>query len=114
MEITNDYRAKYEYIKVCPYCGKELNSWCRGNFRGVYFNPKLKSMRTRYFCTEGCYKEYIKPFIVEVYNDKPIYCVEVDGEKRYMPYFEAPYYFTNIDVCRKRMESRVAYLPSIY
>ena len=49
---------------------------------------------------------YKKDFIVEIYNDKPIYCVKIDGEKRYIPYFEANYYFTNIDDCKKRMDTK--------
>lgn len=97
-----------KYIFTCPHCKGELNSWFRGNFRGSFFNKKLNTFRVMYFCTEECYKDYAQSFVVEVYNDKPIYCVEVDGEKRYMPYFEASYYFTNIDDCKKRMDMKGA------
>lgn len=109
--ITTDEMTKY--ILTCPHCRKRLNSWYKGNFRGTYFSEILKSMRPRTFCTEECYNEYIQSFVVEIFNDKPIYCIEVDGEKRYMPYFEASYYFTNIDDCKKRMKSKVAYLPPL-
>ena len=95
-----------EYIHTCPHCKGKLNDWFRGNFKGRYLNKKLNTFRSRYFCTEECYEDYKKDFVVEIYNDKPIYCVEIDGEKRYMPYFEASYYFTNIDDCKKRMDMK--------
>lgn len=95
-----------EYVFTCPHCRKEMNSFFRGNFKGRYLNKKLNTFRSRYFCTKECYEDYKKDFVVEIYNDKPIYCVEIDGEKRYMPYFEANYYFTNIDDCRKRMDMK--------
>ena len=93
-----------EYTQICPHCQKALNDWFRGNFYGRYLNTKLNTFRPKYFCTEEGYKDYKKDFIVEIYNDQPIYCVEIDGEKRYMPYFEANYYYTNIDDCKKRMD----------
>ena len=65
---------------------------------------KLNVFRQRYFCSKECYEDYKKDFVVEVYNEQPVYCVEIDGEKRYMPYFEANYYFTTIDDCKKRMD----------
>ena len=92
------------YAHTCPHCKGELNDWFRGNFKGRFPNKKLNTFRARYFCTEECYEDYKKDFVVEVYNEQPIYCVEIDGEKRYMPYFEANYYFTNIDDCKKRMD----------
>lgn len=95
-----------EYIHTCPNCSGRLNGWFKGNIKGVYLNKKLNKLSRRYFCTEECYKNYANRFIVEVYFGKPIYCVEIDGEKRYMPYFEAYYYFTNIDDCKKRMDMK--------
>ena len=95
-----------EYIHTCPHCKGKMNDFFCGNFRGRYLNKKLNTFRSRYFCTEECYEDYKKDFVVEIYNDKPIYCVEIDGEKRYMPYFEANYYFTNIDDCKKRMDMK--------
>ena len=92
------------YVLVCPHCGKPLNSFLRGNFRGRYLNKKLDTFKGRYFCTEECYSVYKNQFIVEMYNNQPIYCVEIDGEKQYLPYFEANYYFQNIDDCKKRMD----------
>ena len=100
-----DERIK-EFVHTCPHCKNKLNSWFCGNFRGSFFNKKLNLFRIRYFCTEECYKDYRESFVVEVYNDKPIYCVEVDKEKRYMPYFEANYYFININDCKKRMDMK--------
>lgn len=93
-----------EYILTCPHCGIKLNDWLRGNFKGVYLNKKLNTFRPKPFCIEECYEDYKKDFVVEIYNGRPIYCVEMDGENRYMPYFEARYYFTNIDDCKKRMD----------
>lgn len=93
-----------EYICTCPHCKGKMNDFFCGNFKGAYYNKHLKTLRSKYFCTEECYKDYKKNFIVEVYNSKPIFCVEIDGEKRYMPYFEATYYFTNINDCKKKMD----------
>lgn len=93
-----------EYIHACPHCKNKLNDWFKGNFRGRFLNKKLNTFRSRYFCTKECYEDYKKDFVVEVYNEQPIYRVETDGEKRYMPYFEANYYFTNIDDCKRRMD----------
>lgn len=93
-----------EYIHTCPHCKGKLNRWFRGNFRGRFLNKKLNTFKFRYFCIKQCYENYKKDFVVEIYNDKPIYCVNIDGEKRYMPYFEASYYFMNIDDCKKRMD----------
>ena len=93
-----------KYTHTCPHCQTELNDWFRGNFCGRYLNTKLNTFRSKCFCTEECYKDYTRNFIADVHNDKPIYCVEIDGEKRYMPYFEAHYYYTNIDDCKKRMD----------
>ena len=97
-----------EYIHTCPHCKGKLNDFFRGNARGRYLNKKLNTFRSKMFCTEECYEDYKKDFVVEIYNDTPIYCIEINGEKRYMPYFEAPYYFTNIDDCKERM-SRYKY-----
>lgn len=97
-----------EYICSCPHCKKKMNDFFRGNFKGRYLNKKQNTFRSRHFCTEECYEDYKKDFVVEIYNDKPIYCVEIDGEKRYMPYFEASYYFTNINDCKKRMDMKNA------
>ena len=93
-----------EYVHTCPHCKGKLNDWFRGNFKGRYFNNKLNIFSYRHFCTKECYEDYKKDFFVETYNDNSIYCVEIDGEKRYMPYLEAHYYFTNIDDCKKRID----------
>lgn len=99
---------KIKGICTCPHCGKKLNDYFRGNFKGAYVNKELKRMTKRYFCTEECYKDYAKDFIVEVYNGYPIFCIKMDEHepKRYMPYFEANYYFINIDDCKKRMDTK--------
>ena len=57
------------------------------------------------FCNEDCFKEYVKQFQVEEYNGNLIYMVEVDGQKRYMPYWSSSYYFTTVEDCKKRMGS---------
>ena len=93
-----------EYIHTCPHCKGQMKSFFRGAFKGNYLNKKLNIFNPRYFCTKECYEDYKKDFVVEIYNEKPLYCVEINGEKRYMPYFEAIYYFTNIDDCKKRMD----------
>jgi hypothetical protein len=96
-------RILNERAFTCPHCKGRLPDWMRGACHGKYFNKKLNTFRSKYFCTEECYEDYKKDFVVEIYNDTPIYCIEINGEKRYMPYFEAAYYFTNIDNCKKRM-----------
>ena len=100
------------YIPTCPHCHGRLNNWLVDNFLcGRYLNKKLHTFRSRPFCTKDCYENYKSQFAVEIYNNQIIYCVEIDGAKRYMPYFEAYYYFTNIDDCKKRMDmTRVAVL----
>ena len=95
-----------EYAHTCPHCKRQMQPFFRGAFKGGYLNKKLNIFRQRYFCSRECYEDYKKDFVVEIYNDQPIYCVEIDGEKRYMPYFEANYYFTNIDDCKKRMDMK--------
>ena len=95
-----------EWAFTCPHCKGRMPDWLKGASCGRYLNKKSNTFRLKYFCTEECYEDYKKDFVVEVYNDKPIYCVEIDGEKRYMPYFEANYYFTNIDDCKKRMDMK--------
>ena len=107
--MTDEEKRKlWDAISTCPHCGKRLNDWFFGNTRGKYLhiNAKHNKFRQRYFCTKECYEDYKKDFIVEIYNDQPVYCVEIDEEKRYMPYFEATYYFTNIDDCKKRMDMK--------
>jgi hypothetical protein len=104
--MTSEEKRKLnERAFTCP-CGGRLPDWMRGAYHGKYFNKKLNTFRSKYFCTEECYEDYKKDFVVEIYNDRPIYCVEINGEKRYMPYFEANYYFTNIDDCKKRMDMK--------
>ena len=95
-----------KYVWSCPHCQVRLNDWFMGNFKGKYFNKKLNTFRDRYFCTKECYENYKNQYIVEIYNDQTIYCIVIDGEKRYMPYFEAHYYFANIDDCKKRMDAK--------
>ena len=98
----------WEYAHTCPHCKGQMQPFFRGAVKGGHLNKKLNIFQQRYFCTQKCYEDYKKDFVVEVYNDQPIYCVEIEGEKRYMPYFEASYYFTNINDCKKRMDMKVA------
>lgn len=93
-----------EYLHTCPHCKGKMNDFFCGNFRGRYLNKRMNTFKPRYFCTEECYEDYKKDFVIEIYNENPIYCVEINGEKRYIPYFESDYYFTNIDDCKKRMD----------
>ena len=99
-------KSMREYAHTCPHCEGMMNDFFCGNFKGRYLNQRLNTFKSRYFCTKECYEDYKKDFVVEVYNERPIYCVEIDGEKRYMPYFEANYYFIDIDDCKKRMSTK--------
>ena len=111
----NDMNKTFdEYVHTCPHCKGKLNDWFRGNFKGRFFNKKLNIFSQRYFCTKECYEDYKKDFVVKIYNDQPIYCVEIGGEKRYMPYFEAVYYFTNINDCKKRMDLKCVSVADLY
>lgn len=84
----------------CQHCQKELNDFYIGNCKGKYFDEQSGTFRNAIFCSEECYNDYKLKYIIELFNGKPIYCVEVNGEKRYMSYFEAKYYFTNIYDCK--------------
>lgn len=111
--MTNEEkRILNERIFICPHCKGKLNDWFMRNHRGRYLDKEANTFKTRQFCTQECYEDYKKDFVVEIYNDNPIYCVEIEGEKRYMPYFEANYYYTNIDDCKRRMDMKgIAVLP---
>ena len=107
--MTDEEKKRLDdYVFTCPHCGKRLNSWLRGNPRGKYLYPNAKQNKFRQhsFCTKECYEDYKKDFVVEVYNSQPVYRVVIDEEERFMPYFEANYYFTNIDDCKKRMDMK--------
>lgn len=95
-----------KYINTCPNCKEQMQPFFKDAFKGGYLNKKLNVFKQRYFCSKKCYEDYKKDFVVEIYNEQPIYCVEIDREKRYMPYFEANYYFINIDDCKKRMDMK--------
>ena len=97
-----------EGIIKCPHCTGQMPEWMKGAVRGGFLNERRGIFHQRWFCSKECYDDYKKNFVVEIYNDKPIYCVTIDGEKRYMPYFEASYYFTDIEGCRRRMDMKVA------
>ena len=105
--MNEEIRKKaMEEAYKCPHCGEQMQPFFMGAFKGGYLNKKLNIFRQRYFCSRECYEDYKKDFVVEIYDDQPIYCVEMDGEKRYMPYFEASYYFTTINDCKKRMDMK--------
>lgn len=97
---------KYPDCK-CTNCNKKLGEFSIKTF-ATHFKGKDKNGKRRLFCDEECYNEYIKQFEVEVYNDRPIYAVEYNGEMRYMPYWFSNYYFTDINNCKKRMDLKVA------
>lgn len=105
--MTSEEKRKLnERAFTCPHCKGRLPDWMRGAYHGRYLDKELNAFRPAMFHTRECYEDYKKDFVVEIYNDRPIYCVEINGEKRYMPYFEARYYFTNIDDCKKRMDMK--------
>ena len=87
----------------CKHCGKSLGELNFETFAKYYSNYDATHQR-RTFCSEDCYMDYIKQFEIELYNGRPIYCFIENGEKRYVPYFSSPYYFTTIDDCKKRMD----------
>ena len=60
--------------------------------------------RRKPFCSEQCYNEYIKQYQVAEYKGRSIYKVEIEGVTGYMPWWFAPYYFTDIDSCKQRMD----------
>ena len=106
-------RILNERVFTCPHCKGKLNAYFVGNHRGKYLDKEANTFKARQFCTQECYEDYKKDFFVETYNNNSIYCIEIEGEKRYMPYFEAHYYFTNIDDCRKRMNMKGVAIPPI-
>lgn len=89
----------------CQNCKSTL-----GNFSFKTFANSFKGYNSRgrrvLFCNEECYEQYKKNFEVEIYKNAPIYAVICGGETRYMPYWFSSYYFTNIDDCRKRIDSK--------
>lgn len=85
---------------TCEYCHKELGEFTIRTFAFAYKQLNVNRKRSL-FCNEECFKEYIKPFQVEENKGNPIYMVEVDGQKRYMPYWDSPYYFISIEDCKK-------------
>ena len=69
--------------------------------------------RRNLFCSEQCYNEYIKQYQVAEYKGRPIYKVEIEGVTGYIPWWFAPYYFTDIDSCKQRMDMpNIAIFPS--
>lgn len=97
---------KYPDCK-CTTCNKLLGEFSLKTY-ATNFRGEDKNGKRILFCNEECYNEYIKQFEVEVYNGRPIYAVEYDGEMRYMPYWFSNYYFTDIENCKKRMDLKVA------
>lgn len=95
---------KYPNCK-CTYCNKEIGEFTLETFV-KYFKGEDKNGKRKLFCDKNCYNKYIKQFEVEVYNNYPIYAVEVDGEIRYIPYWFSNYYFKNIKDCKKRMDMK--------
>ncbi len=90
---------------ICKHCGKEL-----GNANFITFAKSFHTILPNgisvLFCDEACYEKYKKQYEVDVYNGEPIYMVHVDGKDVYLPYFESPYYFTNIEDCKRRMDMK--------
>lgn len=87
---------------TCPYCGNKLPPLSRTNYNGLCYFKNTTARRA--FCSEECFDKYTEQFVVEIYNGRKIYCIEFDGEKRYMPYWGCGYYFTDIEDCKTRMD----------
>ena len=91
---------------TCEYCGKDLGEFEIRTFALVYKDYN-KNGKCSLFCNENCFKSYINQYQVKEYNGRPIYMVDVDGEKRYMPYWFSPYYFITLEDCKRRMDNDI-------
>lgn len=88
---------------ICEHCKKELGELSFITFQSAYRNYNCRGRR-KPFCDENCFKDYIEQYLVEEYNGRYIYKVDVNGESRYIPYWFSSYYFTTIEDCRNRMD----------
>lgn len=96
----------------CYHCRKELGELSFQLFRNIFMGYDNIGRR-KPFCSEQCYNEYIQQYQVAEYKGRPIYKVEKDGVIGYMPWWFSPYYFTDIDSCKKRMDmTNIAIFPS--
>lgn len=97
-----------EYPKVlqCYQCSKVIGKWQITTFAKAYKGYTIGRKR-RCFCNEQCYKSYTNKFVVYDNEKYKIYKIYLeDGKEVYVPYLSAPYYFTTIEDCKKRMESK--------
>ena len=95
---------------MCKNCEKDLGDFSIKTFMNVFKGYSKNGHRVP-FCDEKCYEQYKKNFEIEIYNERPIYMIQVNGEKRYMPYWFSHYYFTDIDDCKRRMDSSRISIP---
>ena len=96
----------------CCHCKKELGELSYQLFRNVFMGYNNRGRRNL-FCSEQCYNEYIKQYQVAEYKGRPIYKVEIEGVTGYIPWWFAPYFFTDIDSCKQRMDMpNIAIFPS--
>lgn len=91
---------------TCEYCGKDLGEFEIKTFALAYKDYNKNGKRSL-FCNEDCFKSYINQYQVKEYKGRPIYMVDVDGEKRYMPYWFSPYYFITLEDCKRRMDNDI-------
>lgn len=91
-------------VCTCKCCNKILGDFSIKTFCDS-FKQVDKNGKKSLFCDFNCFKHYTTQFIVEMYNGRPIYGIEQNGEMRYFPYWLSNYYFTNIQSCRERMDN---------
>lgn len=96
--------TKQQIVK-CNNCGKEIGILCFETYMRAIHEFDEKHTK-RLFCSRECYNDFKKRFEIETYNGNPIYCFDIDGEKRYVPYFDSLYYFTTLEDCKKRMDTK--------
>lgn len=97
-------------VLQCYCCNKVIGKFEIKTFAMAYKNYTVDNKR-KCFCSEKCYNDYKKRFIVDYINENPIYKVDID---KYAPYLGCPYYFDNIEDCRKRMQIKNIGIYQIY
>lgn len=81
---------------TCECCGKEdLGILEKKYLRGLKRASACKE------CADSYFTSVKKQFEVEIYKGKPIY--SKDGN--FYPYWEAMYYYGNIDDCKARLDA---------
>lgn len=88
---------------ICEYCHKELGEPNFTTWSHAYKEFNVNRKRS-VFCNEDCFKKYIKQYQVEEWNGRPIYMVEVNGQKKFLPGWSSLCYFNTIEECKKRFD----------